>query len=104
MIKYVCADTEKALDELLVVQRAIEKEIRKVMAEFRNLSECGDAEFGKYSAAIWYIVQDYQKVNELEKNINKISGGIVLAFGTFHKLKKYNPNMEKVFEGVYSEC
>lgn len=29
MIKYVCDDTEKFLDELLVVQRAIEKELRK---------------------------------------------------------------------------
>lgn len=26
MIKYVCKDTEKFLDELLIVQRAIEKE------------------------------------------------------------------------------
>jgi hypothetical protein len=104
MIKYVCGDTEKVLDELLVIQRALEKEIREVMTEFRNLSECGDEEFGKYSAAIWCIVQDYHKVNELEKNIEKVSGGVVLSFGTFHKLKKYNSNIENVFKGVYREC
>lgn len=103
MIKYVCDDVEKALDEILVVQHVLEEEIRKVMTEFRNLSECGDEEFGKYSAAIWCIVQDYHRVNELEKNINK-TYGVVLAFGTFYKLKKYNPNIERIFKCVYSEC
>ena len=103
MIKYVCDDVEKALDEILVVQHVLEEEIRKVMTEFRNISECGDEEFGKYSAAIWCIVQDYHKVNELEKNINK-TYGVVLAFGTFYKLKKYNPNIERIFKCVYSEC
>ena len=98
MIKYVCSNTEKALDELLVVQHVLEEEIRKVMTEFRNLSECGDEEFGKYSVAIWCIVKDYHKVNELVKNINKTyTQGIVLAFGTFHMLKKYNPNIEGGF-------
>ena len=105
MIKYVCDDTEKFLDELLVAQRVLEESIREVMTRFKNLSECGDEEFGEYSAAIWCIVQDYHRVNELEKNINKTYvQGIVLAFGTFHKLKKYNPNIERVFRSVYSEC
>lgn len=104
MIKYVCNDTEKFLDELLVAQRAIEKELREVMTKFRNLPECGDEEFGKYAAAIWCIVQDYHKVNELEKNIKKVTIGIVLPFVTFHRLKKYNSNIERVFESVYSEC
>lgn len=103
MIKYVCYDVEKALDEILVVQHVLEEEIRKAMTEFRNLSECGDEEFGKYSAAIWRIVQDYHRVNELEKNINK-TYGVVLAFGTFYKLKRYNPNIERIFKCVYSEC
>ena len=30
MIKYVCDDVEKALDEILVVQHVLEEEIRKV--------------------------------------------------------------------------
>lgn len=104
MIKYVCNDTEKFLDELLVAQRAIEKELREVMTKFRNLTEFGDTEFGKYSAAIWLITNDYQKVIALERDVNKTPGGVVLAFGTFHKLKGYNPNMERVFKSVYSEC
>jgi len=104
MIKYVCDDIEKALDEILVVQHVLEEEIRKVMTEFRNLSECGDEEFGKYSAKIWHIVCDYNVVNELEKNINKTPYGAVLAFGTFHKLMKYNQNIERIFKCVYSEC
>ena len=104
MIKYVCTDTEKLLDELLVVQRSIEKELREVMTKFRNLPECGDTEFGKYSSDIWLITNDYQKVINLEKDVNKTPGGVVLTFGTFHKLNNYNPNMERVFKCVYSEC
>ena len=81
MIKYVCTDTEKFLDELLIVQRAIEKELRNVMKVFRNL---------------------------LEKDVSKTPkgavDGIVLAFGTFHNLNNYNPNMERIFKCVYSEC
>ena len=104
MIKYVCNDTEKLLDELLVVQRAIEKELREVMTEFRNLPKCGDEEFGKYSIDIWWIANDYQKVIDLERDINKTFYGVVLSFGTFQKLNKYNPDIERVFECVYSEC
>lgn len=108
MIKYVCDDTEKFLDELLIVQRAIEKELRNVMKVFRNLDECGDKEFGKYSSRIWVITNDYQKVINLEKDVSKTPkgavDGIVLAFGTFHKLSGYNPNMERIFKCVYSEC
>lgn len=74
------------------------------MTKFRNLAECGDDEFGKYSAKIWHIVCDYNVVNELEKNINKTPYGAVLAFGTFHKLMKYNQNIEGGFKCVYSEC
>lgn len=105
MIKY---DTEKFLDELLIVQRAIEKELREVMTEFRNLHECGDTEFGKYSSKIWCITNDYQKVINLERDVSKTPNGavdgIVLAFGTFHNLNNYNPNIGRIFECVYSEC
>ena len=105
MIKYVCNDTEKFLDELLIVQRAIEKELRQVMTKFRNLPKCGDTEFGKYSSKIWGgVTNDYQKVMALERDANKTHGGVVLAFCTFHNLKNYNPNIERIFECVYSEC
>jgi hypothetical protein len=104
MIKYVCDDTEKFLDELLIVQRAIEKELRNVMRVFRNLDECGDTELGKYASKIWGITDDYKKVIALENNIKKTPCGAVLAFGTFHKLMKYNPNMERICKCVYSEC
>lgn len=104
MIKYVCDDTKNLLNELLVAQHAIEKEIRETMTEFRNLAECGDMQFGKYSAKIWHIVCDYNIVNELERNINKTPYGAVLTTGTFHKLTKYNPNIEEIFMCAYSEC
>lgn len=104
MIKYVCDDTEKFLDELLIVQRAIEKELRNVMRVFRDLDECGDKEFGKYSSRIWVITNDYQKVIQLERDVNKAPCGVVLAFGTIHKLKTYNPDIERIFKCVYSEC
>nr|DAR87640.1 MAG TPA: hypothetical protein [Caudoviricetes sp.] len=104
MIKYVCNDTEKFLDELLVAQLAIEKELREVMTKFRNLPECGDTEFGDYAFDIWWIANEYQNVLNLERVIDKTHGGAVLAFGTFYKLKKYNPNIERIFECVYSEC
>ena len=104
MIKYVCDYTEKFLDELLVVQRAVEKELREVMTKFRNLPECGDKEFGKYSSDIWRITNDYQKVINLERDVKKSTCGIVLAFGTFYKLAKHNQNMERIFKCVYSEC
>lgn len=103
MIKYVCDDTEKFLDELLVVQRAIEKELREVMTKFRDLPECGDTEFGKYSAIIGYISDKYKKVNELERDVKKSTCGIVLALGTFNMLNNYNPNMERICKCVYSE-
>lgn len=74
------------------------------MTKFRNLPECGDTEFGKYSSSIWWISDKYQKVNALERDAKDSSGGVVLAFGTFHKLKNYNPNIERIFKGVYSEC
>jgi len=104
MFKYVCDDTKKLLDELLVVQRAIEKEIRKAMVELRNLDECGDVEFGRYSAKIYRLGCDYSTVNELEKNISKTPYGAVIALGTFHKLMKYNQNIEDIFSCAYSEC
>lgn len=104
MINYICDDTEKFLDELLVVQRAIEKEIREVMTKFRNLPDCGDKEFGKYSSDIWWITNDYRKVMELERDAKDATDGVILKFGTLHRLKKFNPNIERVFKCVYSEC
>lgn len=98
MIKYVCDDTEKFLDELLVVQRAVEKELREVMTKFRNLPECGDKEFGKYSSDIWRITNDYQKVINLERDVKKAPVVLYLHLGLFINLQ----NITRTWKGFLS--